>query len=211
MSGPTAAQTNLTNEETAAYTQAQQMTAQQYANQQAIYAPMTAQFQSIFAKGPNQQGYSPEELENLNSQAVEGTAENYQGAAKAVNEKLAAEGGGSNPLPSGADAQLQEQVATGAAGEESKEETGILSADYATGRSEYESAWQGLESIAAGLNPIGYENAETSAGGTANTEANAVAAEQDSWETAAIGAAGTIGGAFAGDFSFPSKPAPAAP
>jgi hypothetical protein len=193
--GPTAAQTELTNEETAAYQQSQAMTAQQYANQQAIFGPLSAQFESIFAKGPNQKGFSDEETEDLNAQAVEGTAENYKSAATAVNDKLAAEGGGTNPLPSGAQAELQQQTAESAAEEESRQETQIQEADYSQGQQEWAAAGSGLESIAAGLNPLGYENAETGAAGAANTEADAIASEDDSWVSAAIGAAGSIGAA----------------
>lgn len=197
MCGPTAAQTNLTNEETQAYQTAQQMTAQQYANQQAIYAPMSAQFQSIFAKGPNQKGFSTEEEQDLNAQAVEGTAENYNQAAKATNEQLAARGGGTNPLPSGADAELKQEVALSAAQEESRQESQIQSADYQQGQSEWAAAGGGLQAIAAGENPLGYESAETGSAGVANTEANTIASEDDSWVNAAIGAVGTVGGGWA--------------
>lgn len=197
MCGPTQAQTDLTNEETQAYQSAQQMTAQQYQNQQAIFAPLTAQFESIFAKGPNQKGFSTEEDQDLKAQAVEGTAENYKSAATAVNESLAAEGGGSNPLPSGPQAQLKEQVAESAAQEESRQESEIESADYGEGEKEWAAAGGGLQTIAAGLNPVGYENAESTSGGVANTEANTIAQEDDSWVNAAIGAAGAIGGGWA--------------
>lgn len=198
MCGPTAAQTELTNEETQAYKTAQTMTAQQYANQQAIYAPLTSQFESIFAKGPNQKGFSTQEEQDLNAQAVEGTAENYKQAATATNEQLAARGGGTNPLPSGADAELRQEVALSAAQEESKEESSIEGADYAQGQNEWAAAGGGLQSIAAGLNPLGYEGAATGAGTAASNEANTIAAQSDSWVNAAIGAAGAVGGAYAG-------------
>ena len=210
MCGPTAAQTELTNEETAAYQSAQDMTAKQYANQQAIYAPLKGQFESIFAKGPNQKGFSAEEEQGLNAQAVEGTAENYKAAATAVNEHLGAEGGGTNPLPSGAQVQLQEQTAESAAQEESRQETEIQQADYSQGEAEWARAGGGLMGIAAGQDPVGFENAATNTGNMANTEANTIAAQQDSWVSAAIGAAGTIGGAFAtgGMSLLAPKPAP---
>jgi hypothetical protein len=198
VSGPTAAQTNLTNEETSAYQQAQQMTAQQYGEQSAIYAQMTPQFESIFAKGPNQTGYSDSELQELNAQAVEGTAQNYSQAAKAVGESEAAEGGGTNPMSSGAQEQEQQQVANSAAATESGIESQIESSNYAQGTQNYQNAEAGLESIATGENPLGYENAETGSAGAANTEANAIATEDDSWINGAIGAAGTLGAAGIG-------------
>ncbi len=195
MCGATQAQTNLQNAQTAAYTQAQQMTQEQYAQQQSIYGPMKTQFDSIFAKGPNQQGFSAEEKGNLDSQAVEGTAENYAGAAKATNDALASEGGGSNPMPTGAQEEMKQNVADTAAQSESQQESTIQSADYAQGYNEWSAAAGGLQAIASGVNPLGFENAATAAGSAASTTANDIASQQNSITNAAIGAVGSIAGA----------------
>lgn len=182
----------------AAYQQASDLTKQQYANQQSIYGPMTQQFQSIFAKGPGQKGFTGEEESDLNAQAVEGTAENYGNAARAVGETTAARGGGTNPLPSGADSAIQGNVATSAAQEESRQESQIEAADYSEGHSDWEAAGAGLQSIAAGDNPLGFENAATSSGSAAETTAGAIASEDDSWLNATIGAVGTAAGMASG-------------
>lgn len=195
MCGASAQQNELASEEATAYQQATAMTAQQYASQQAIYKPMAAQFNSIFAKGPNQEGFSAGEVADLDSQAVEGTASNYKQAAQAVGEATASEGGGTNPLPSGAQDELKQQIANSAANTESGEESSIKQADYTQGYNEWTAAGAGLEGIATGEDPLGYENAATSAGNSANSEANAVQTANDSWINAAIGAAGEIGGA----------------
>ena len=50
---------------------------------------MAQQFSSIFSMGPSQKGFDQSEENTLNAQAVEGTAENYSQAAKAVNEQTA--------------------------------------------------------------------------------------------------------------------------
>ena len=171
------------------------MTAEEYANQQAIYAPMAAQFQSIFDMGPSQEGFSQAEKDALNAQAIEGTGTNYSGAAKAVREQMAGRGGGDEPVSSGVQAQMDEEMAASSAAEESKEETGITTQDYATGRANYENAATGLEKIAAGENPVGYEQAQTQAGSAASTTATTIEAEQNSWVNAALGAAGSIAGA----------------
>jgi hypothetical protein len=199
MSGPTAQQTELGNEQIQAYQQAQQLTQEQYADQQEIYGPLTKQFQSIFDKGPDQQGFSASEEQGLNAQAVEGTAENYSQAAKAVGEQTAAEGGGTNPLPTGAQTQLKEEVATSAASNESAQENQIQQADYTQGYNEWENAGAGLQSIAAGENPLGYEGAETGAGSAASTTAGQIASEDDSWINAAIGGASSLAGSVASE------------
>ena len=133
---------------------------------------------------------------------MEGTAENYGSAAKAVNEQLAGEGGGTNPLPSGAQTELKQQVANSAAQSESQQETGILSSDYAQGYSEFQDATGGLLSIGTQLSPTAYTGAATGAGTAASNEANTIAAQQNSWLAPVLGAVGSIGGGFAGDFNF---------
>lgn len=198
MSGPTAQQTELGDEQLAAYQEAEALTQKQYADQQAIYAPMVAQLQTIYAKGPGQKGFSDEETAELDAQAEEGTAENYGNAARAVGEGLAARGGGTNALPGGVESAIQANVATSAAQEESRQESQIEAADYEQGYNEWENAGQGLESIASGENPLGYESGATSSGSAAGQTASEIASEDDSWINAAIGGVATVGGMAAG-------------
>ncbi len=193
----TGGQNTLATEQLAAYQQAQQMTATEYADQQAIYGPMAKQFQSIFDMGPSQEGFSTDEKNTLNSQAVAGTAQNYSQAAKAVGENLAGEGGGSEELPTGAQAEIKQQVANSAAATESGQETQIAEADYNQGHQNWQEAGAGLESIAAGENPLGFENAETSSGSAAETTEEQIAQEDNSWINAALAAAGTVGAGWA--------------
>jgi hypothetical protein len=192
-------QTELGDAQLAAYQQASQLTSEQYANQQAIFAPMVSQFQSIYAKGPDQKGFSPEEESELSATAEEGTAENYGDAARAVGETEAAQGGGTNPLPTGASSAIQSNIATSAAKEESSQESQIEAADYSQGYNEWENAGQGLETIASGENPLGYESNETSSGSAAGTTASQIASEDDSWLNAAIGAGSSVAGAVVGE------------
>jgi hypothetical protein len=194
MSGPTAEQTQLQQEQIDAYQQAADLTAKQYENQQSIFGPLVSQFKSIYAKGPNQKGFSDTETQDLNSRVVEGTAENYAAAAKALGEKQATEGGGNNPLPSGAQSELQQELAASAAGQKSKQESEIAQADYSQGYDEWENAGKGLETIAAGENPLGFESAQTESGSAASKTASDIASEDNSWINAAIGAVGTAGG-----------------
>jgi hypothetical protein len=114
-----------------------------------------------------------------------------------VNENLAAQGGGNELIGSGGAAQLKAETAQSAAGELSREQTQIKEADYEQGYKQWMNAGAGLESIAAGENPLGYEGAATSAGGAAGTTADQIAQQQNSWINAALGAAGAIGGGWA--------------
>lgn len=199
MSGPTATQTELQQEQINAYQQAADLTAKQYSQQESIYGPMVSQFQSIFAKGPSQTGFSTGEESDLNARAVEGTAENYSQAAKAAGEQEAAEGGGTNVLPTGGQQEQRANIAESAAREESEQESQIKQADYTQGYDEWEKAGSGLQAIASGTDPLGYEGAETGAGSAAGTTANQIASEDDSWLNATIGAVGEVGGGLAGN------------
>lgn len=193
MCGPTGQQIQLGNEEMAAYQQAIDLTNKQYANQQSIFAPMVKQFQSIFAQGPNQEGYSQPEQDTLNSEILSGTAENYANAARAVNESEAAEGGGDIPLPSGAQEARRESVAQSAAQEMSREQLQVKQSGYEQGYKEFEDAASGLGAIASAENPLGYEGAATSSGTAASDTETQIASEENSWVNAALGVAGSIG------------------
>jgi hypothetical protein len=199
MSGPTGAQTQVQEEDIATMKQYDQEMQTQYADQTALYKQVNSVLQPILQAGPNQQGFSASETNNLNAQAVEGTATNYAGAAKAAGDQMAAEGGGENPLPSGGQTQLQEEVASSAAQQESSQESQIQQADYAQGYSEFENAESGEMAIATGEDPLGYASATNTADSTAGSMANTIAAQDTSWENAAIGAVGSIGGAVVGE------------
>lgn len=195
MCGASSQQEQLASEESAFYAQGMQESATVFAEDQALNAAMNAVYEPILAKGPNQTGFSEAELNSLNAQAVEGTAQNYQQAGKAVNEQMAAEGGGNISLPTGAQTQAKEEVASAAAGQESSEESQITQANYAQGYSEFQGATAAMEAESGQLSPASYENAASNAGSVANSEANAIQAANNSWINAAIGAVGSIGGA----------------
>ena len=171
--------------------------AQVFKENQALYATVSSVLQPILNAGPSQEGFSDAEKDNLNATAVEGTAENYAGAARAVNEQLAGEGGGMG-LPTGQATQLKEETALSAAELESKQESEIKEQDYATGRQNFQNAEQGELEIAAGENPTAYSGAAVNSENAAGSEANAIASEDTSWENALIGAAGAVGEGWAG-------------
>jgi hypothetical protein len=175
------------------YDQEQQ---QVFGENQALYASVNSVLQPILKAGPDQQGFSSAESNTLNAQAVEGTAENYAGAARAVGESLAGEGGGEE-LPTGGQAEMKAEIAQSAAGQESQQETQIQEANYQTGRENFQMAEQGELAIAAGENPTSYGNMATNSANAAGSEANAIAQEDSSWENALIGAAGSVGEGWA--------------
>lgn len=179
------------------YQQGMQESKTTFGEQQDLLKQMEAVYNPILAKGPNQKGFSAEEETTLNAQTVEGTAENYRAAAKAVNEQMAAQGGGDNPLPTGGQEQLKEEVAASAAGEQSREETQVQQADYAQGYDEFKQAGEALSVASGQLNPTSYMHEATSAGSAAETTAKDINTEQNSWMAPVFGAIGAVGGAVA--------------
>lgn len=169
-----------------------------FAQNQGILKALNAAFEPILAAGPNQRGFSDEERQNLNSQAVTGTGQNYSKAAAALGAVQGAEGGGTAYIPSGAKHQQQAQLAESAASNESSIESNILAADYSTGRENYYHAADALGGVAAGLNPTGYANAATGAGSAAAETANQIAQASNSWMNLVGGALGAAGTAYAG-------------
>lgn len=161
-----------------------------------LYKELTGAFAPIFDKGPSQEGFSEAENTALNTQATQGVATNYQAAAKAAREQAAAEGGGNVPIPSGQEAELGQEIATSAAGQESNEENQITQANYQQGFQNWEAAAQGM------LSAPGVFSNSTSAAGVANqggeaaaTTANQIAQQNNSWMGAVGGMLGSIGSA----------------
>jgi hypothetical protein len=198
LKGASATQEELQQSEATFYNTMTQDYNTTFGENQAIMSTLTAQLNPIVAAGPNQKGYNGAELNNLNSQALQGTGQSYANASQALKEQQASTGGGNAYLPSGVQSQQQAGLASSAANEESSQLLGIQNADYTQGYSMYQSAMSGLAGVAGLENPAAYSNAATSAAGAANTEANAVTQANDSWAQNLTGlGAGALGGAGA--------------
>lgn len=177
------------------YQQAIQEAHTAFGEQQSLLEQMKEVYSPILAKGPNQEGFDPAEKSALDAQAKEGTAENYSKASRAVGTAIAARGGGNTPLATGSGEQLREEVAASAAGEESKEESQILQADYEQGYREFTNAGEMLATASHELSPTSYEAAATGAGSAAEKTASDMISEENSWMAPVLGAVGALGGA----------------
>jgi hypothetical protein len=199
MCGASSQQTETYNEQQQFYQQAMEQQSEAWGQDQEILSAMKGVYGPIFAAGPSQEGFAPEEKAALNTQVTEGTAQSYKNASTAVNEKLATLGGGNLALPNGATAQIQAQVAEAAAQTESQQRSQITEADYNQGYQNWLQASTGLTGVSNALNPVAYSGAATSAGGQAANTANQIASENNSWINAALGAAGAIGTGVIGE------------
>jgi hypothetical protein len=135
----------------------------QFGNQQNVLNFLTNKLQATVN---NPQGFSPEALAAARSSAIENTAGNYANAARTVNNQIAARGG--SALPSGVNAQIQGELAAGAANQESQNLNQINLANEQQRQNNYWNAVQGLSGTANMYNPNGIAG-EVNAGTNALT------------------------------------------
>ncbi len=200
LKGASGQQTSLANSQQAFYDTMTKDYSQQFANQTAVLNAVNASVQPVIAAGPNQYGFSPAETNVLNSQAIQGTAQQYNQAQKALQQRQAAEGGGTQFLPSGVNEQQKAELAATGANQTSSELLGIQQAGYTQGANQYQSAVQQAEGAAGIYNPTGYSGAATGAGNAAANEANTVAQENNAaspWPMIG-GILGGVAGSIAG-------------
>lgn len=185
------AQSAFYREMTAQYTQV-------FGKQQAILDTLTSTFMPILKAGPGQRGFTDAERTILETQATEGVAQNFDKAQQTLNENLAARGG-SDFIPSGADTQLEEGLASVAASTKSNLDQQITQADFAEGRRQWQAAAGVLGGVASEMNPVGFANAATNAGSAASDTANDIAAASNSiWGSVIGGLSGIAGQAVGG-------------
>jgi hypothetical protein len=123
----------------------------------------------------NPQGFSPEALAAVRTTATQQTATDYTNASKAVRGQIAARGG--STLPSGVEAQIEGQLAQGAANEESTNQNQITLGNEQQKQANYWNAVRGLGGVATGYDPNAYASGANSGAGTiaSLSEANSAA------------------------------------
>lgn len=173
--GASAQQTDLANSQQQFYNTLSADYNQQFANQNAILNTLRNSLAPIVQAGPNQFGFSKAETNNLNSQALQGTGQQFRNAAKSLGEAQAAQGGGNTYLPTGAQAQQRATLAATGANQASNQLLDIQQKGYDTGRAQYNAAVGQLGGVAGMYNPTGYAGEATGAGNAAANEANQVA------------------------------------
>jgi len=187
MCGPTKEEKSLEAQQASFSQQLQTDYAQRYGSQTADLNNLNNTLTPIMEAGPDQQGFSPQELAAQNTQAINSTGANYANAARALNGQLAGRGGGGVGLTSGVDAQLKAQLAGSAAGALSNEQLGITNANYATGRQNFENATAGVNALAGLTNPTPYASEGNQANQGAFGEASTIEQQQAQADAAIFG------------------------
>jgi hypothetical protein len=191
-----AAQTNMYNTQSADMNQL-------FSQDEALNNEIQGVYGPIFQAGPSQLGFSQGELNTLNSGAATGVGQSFAAANSAMKENLAASGGGTTQLPSGAMTKAEEGMTTAGAAQLSGEENQIQQADYAQGLSNFDSATNALMGVGNVFNNSIAEGGVANQGGmAANQTYNAIAQENNSPFAAVMGALGGVasgaGAAFGG-------------
>ena len=194
--GSTSAQNATAAAQSNFYTQMTQQAQQVFGQTSAVFNQLVQSFAPTVQAGPNQQGFSQAEDQNLNSEAITQTGQSYKNAKEAVGDAESSIGGGNQPLPSGASVGANLQLASGAANQTAGELSQIQQANYATGKQNYDTAVQGLENAPGVFNSsAGFSNAATNSGSAAANTENQIAQENNSWVNALTGALGGVAGA----------------
>lgn len=174
---------------------------QQFANQSNILQSLNNVLAPVVAAGPSQYGYSKDQTNALNSEALQGTAQQYQNAQKSLQNQQAARGGGTMYLPSGVDAQNNAALASSGANQISSQLLNIKNAGYQQGNQNYNNAVSAMGGVANTYNPLGYSGSVTGAGSAAANEANVI--QQANAAASPWGAIGGLLGGVAGSFAGP--------
>jgi hypothetical protein len=160
--GPSNDQTLLTGEEGSFARMLQADFAQQFADQRDVLGRLNSAISPIISAGPNQQGFSPQELSALNAKSISSVGGAYRNAEQALGNSIAAHNGG-NGLESGIDAQLRGALASEASGKLADEQTAIALKNYETGRENFWRADAGGRALAGLYDPTAYGSLGTSA------------------------------------------------
>lgn len=192
------AETNLANQQASFYSTLSSNYATQFANQSNVLASLKQAWSPILAAGPGQFGFTPQETASLRTGASDQIAQGQVNAQKALNNTVAAEGGGNAVIPSGATQQLDASLLSSSAQQNAATQNQITQAGYQTGLQNFNNASNALSGVSAQYNPLGFAGQTTGAGNSAFSEADTVNTENNAWKSALAGAIGGIGGAVLG-------------
>jgi hypothetical protein len=175
---------------------------QQFAGQAAILKSLQDAWAPILAAGPSQEGFSAEERQALNTQAIEGTGQEYQKAIRATKEAMAARGGGQEDIGSGADQAILGSIATTQAADAASKRLQIALNSRERGYQNFIAASKAMSGNASVYNPVGFAGAANQGGDSAFNSAKTIQ-EQNAASSPWGAVGGILGGAasaFAGGF-----------
>lgn len=170
----------------------------QFAKQSQILDFLTSKMKPLIE---NPQGFSPEALTTMRTQASDTNARQFTNASQALNTALTARTGATT-LPSGIDAQLKAQIAASGAENETNAQNDITLQNEQLKQQNFWNALNVLGGNAAQFNPTGYANSANSGSQTVGDLGTAYKNSQSSQLLGALGGiAAGAGSAAAGYFT----------
>jgi len=125
-----------------------------FAKQQATLNAIGQSLSPILAAGPNQKGFSADELAARNTQAINAAGAASKSAEQAARTFGAGQGGGgTSGVTSGITKQIESSIGTQVAENLGNTQGNIVGEDYATGRRNYEMALGGEQALAGAESP----------------------------------------------------------
>lgn len=171
---------------------------ERFGQQSAVLQNLSNMLTPISEAGPDQAGFGPQELAALGTQVGEGVGANYAKASQALNNTLAARGGGNEFLPTGASAALKGTLASSAANQLSAEQLAITRANYGQGRQNWQQATAGLSALANQFDPTAYSSGAQKGFDAAFGMSNAINQQQNQETADIIGGVTALAGAATG-------------
>lgn len=171
---------------------------QRFGEQSGIFDQLTKANQAIYASGPDQQGFGPQERAALNTVSDQRVADNYQMAKAATGNALASVGGGNTFLPSSVNAGLTAANAQAAAGMRSGLQNQNTLANYEQGRSNWLNAGAALSGVAGMEDPTKYGSQALAANDNYFSQATQIFNQNQQAKSQMWGAIGGLAGSFLG-------------
>jgi hypothetical protein len=191
--GAPSGQTALASAQSSYYGTLTSQAEQEFGQASALAAEFKSEFEPIFAAGPSQKGWSPEEATAVNTNTLTTEGQATANALQASNLKTNALGGGNEYVPQGTVKELQTGINVSGAEATATAQQNNLIQNYEQGFQNFEMAAQGLESIPSLYSgSTGAAGAATQSGAAAGQTYNEIAQESFAPWGAALGAVSSV-------------------
>lgn len=199
MCGPSSAETQIEGATQSLAMSMQSDFQQRFAQQSSVLANLNNAVTPIVAAGPNQQGFGPEELAAMNTQAINSTGAANRNAQMAAGNAIAGEGGGGGSgLLTGPQQAIKAGIATESANNLADTQSQIVQKNYDVGRSNYNNAVAGEQALSGEYNPQSFGSGAQSGLGASFGEANTINTQDQAAGKAILSGASSLLGDVTG-------------
>jgi hypothetical protein len=148
---------------------------QRFAQQSTLLNNINASLSPIVAAGPEQQGFSAEELAARNTAAINNAGAANRNAQQAAGNAIAGQGaGGGSGLESGIQQAIKSGISSTEAGNLANQQNEIINQNYDVGRSNYKTALAGEQALSGDYNPEAFTQEAQNGLNTSFSEANTI-------------------------------------